>query len=205
MPSALQYFRPMRPGETIQYEFFYQPGETAVYPCLDEVAFLLKPTGVGLHWIVDHMFGDWSRLALDNIVENPKGQKRDELPLKAGAWNAVTLETIGPITVKITLNGVPAFESENRPGPVAVLGCFIIKIAPRRACATSFLPGPGKRRSRSMKPGSPPSRAAPPKPAPAVPEFGSPILRPRPQKWSLAAAEPQTTPVGVAAISTTAA
>jgi hypothetical protein len=110
-PSALQYFRPMRPGELVRYEFFYEPGETHVYPCLDQVAFLIEPGGVRLHWIVDQMFGDWSGLALDNVVEHPQGQKLDKVPLNAGAWNAVTFETTAG-ALKLTVNGALVYEAE---------------------------------------------------------------------------------------------
>ncbi len=47
-PSLLSYFRPLKPGEKIHYEFFHQPGEFDVHPCLGRLAFLLAPDGVKL-------------------------------------------------------------------------------------------------------------------------------------------------------------
>lgn len=110
-PSALQYFRPLRPGEMIRYEFYYEPGQTHVSPCLDQMAFLLEPDGVRLHWVVDQMFGDWSGLTLDNAVDSPPGRKGDKVPLKAGTWNAVSFETSAK-TLKLTVNGQVVYEGE---------------------------------------------------------------------------------------------
>ena len=123
VPSALQYFRPMRPGETIRYEFFYQPGETDVTPCLDEVAYFLKPAGVQLHWIVDQMFGDWS--------QPPPGQRRGEsqrpktkrASAQGRRLECRALETTAK-TVKITLNGVFIFESDIDPDLGRRFGLF---------------------------------------------------------------------------------
>ena len=53
VPSKLAYFRPLRPGETLRYEFFHEPGKTHVHPSLGRLAFLLEPDGVKLHWLTD--------------------------------------------------------------------------------------------------------------------------------------------------------
>src|SRR5581483_5640570 len=91
VPSSLAYFRPLRPGEAVRYEFFYEPGKTHVHPSLGRVAFLLEPDGVRLHWLTDGPGEDWTGLAADNAVADPAGRKADKLPLKPGDWNTLAL------------------------------------------------------------------------------------------------------------------
>src|SRR5262249_27061990 len=85
-PSALAYFRPMRPGETLRYEFFHEPGKTHVHPGLGRLAFLLEPEGVKLHWLTDGG-DDWTGLPPDNAVSDSGA--RGKLSLKAGDWNTL--------------------------------------------------------------------------------------------------------------------
>src|SRR5262245_25151461 len=47
----LYYHRPLLTGERVRYQFRYVPGLVEVHPALDQVAFLLQPEGVRLHWI----------------------------------------------------------------------------------------------------------------------------------------------------------
>src|SRR5262249_52872006 len=69
VPSKLAYFRPLHPGETVRYEFFYQPGKVQVHPSLGRLAFLLEPEGVRLHWLTDVTADDWTGLAADNVAD----------------------------------------------------------------------------------------------------------------------------------------
>jgi len=75
----------MRPGESVRYEFFYEPGETHVYPCLDQVRLLARAgrsaatTGSSIKCLGIGLASPWT-----NAVENPKGQKVDKIPLKGG-------------------------------------------------------------------------------------------------------------------------
>ena len=71
VPSKLAYFRPLRPGETLRYEFFYEPGKTHVHPSLGRLAFLLEPDGVKLHWLTDTAADDWTGLTADNVDRRP--------------------------------------------------------------------------------------------------------------------------------------
>lgn len=107
-PSRLAYFRPMRPGETVRYQFFHEPGRTHVYPSLGRLAFLMEPDGVKLHWITDKVSDDWTGLAADNVLNLPSGQ-RGPIALKAGVWNTLALTTT-PDGVKIDVNGVTVCE-----------------------------------------------------------------------------------------------
>ena len=113
----------MQPGETVHYEFFYEPGKAQVHPSLGNLAFLLEPDGLKLHWMTDALADDWSGLSADNAVAHPKGRRAEKLPLKAGAWNAVTL-TVTAVGVKIALNGETIYESNLEPAIERAFGFF---------------------------------------------------------------------------------
>ena len=121
VPSNLAYFRPLRPGETLRYEFYYEAGKTHVHPSLGRLAFLLEPDGVKLHWLTDAE--EWTGLAVDNVVEDPAGKKGDKLALKAGDWNALTLTTTAD-GVKIELNGAVVYEGRLSADMERLFGLF---------------------------------------------------------------------------------
>jgi hypothetical protein len=113
--SRLTYQRPLLPGESIAYEFFYEPDVTVVHPALGRLAFLLEPGGVRLHWMTDGPDGDWTGLTPGNAVDDSSGRRGpDRLPLKEGDWNTLTLSLDGRV-VGIELNGVRVYERDLAP------------------------------------------------------------------------------------------
>ncbi len=70
LQSRLYYFRPLRDGDELSYEFFHQPDLVMVHPALDRLAFLLEPDGVRVHWMTAGR-ADVSRLPADNAVVEP--------------------------------------------------------------------------------------------------------------------------------------
>jgi tetratricopeptide (TPR) repeat protein len=109
-PSHLGYFRPLRPGETLRYEFFYKPGETEVHPCLGRLAFLLAKDGVQLRWLTEGGDDDWTGLSPDNtrsVAEHRRGPK--DLPLKNGDWNTLAVK-MGAAAATLELNGTVIYE-----------------------------------------------------------------------------------------------
>ena len=44
--SGLHYFRPLLAGESITYEFRYEPGKHEVHPALGRLAFLIEPSEI---------------------------------------------------------------------------------------------------------------------------------------------------------------
>ncbi|MBN9119886.1 MAG: DUF1583 domain-containing protein, partial [Planctomycetes bacterium] len=122
-PGRLAYFRPLKPGEALRYEFFYEPGRTHVHPSLGRLAFLLEPEGVKLHWMTGTVGSeDWTGLAADNAVEDPAG-KREKVALKAGDWNALALTPTAD-GVKIELNGAVVYEGKLPAGLDRQFGLF---------------------------------------------------------------------------------
>ncbi|HEV7225376.1 MAG TPA: DUF1583 domain-containing protein, partial [Pirellulales bacterium] len=101
--SRLYYMRPLRDGETLRYEFLYEPEATHVHPALDRLVFLLEPDGVALHWMTDGEAD--AGLPSDNVAVEPTRRRGpDRLPLKAGEWNAVDLR-LAEGEVALKLNG----------------------------------------------------------------------------------------------------
>lgn len=109
--SRLVYQRPLQNGESISYEFQYEPGQLEAHPALGRIALLIEPEGVRLHWITN---GDreWIGLAEDNAVVEPlnrRGQK--PLQLVAGQWNRVTL-ALENDTLTLSLNDAAIYVRE---------------------------------------------------------------------------------------------
>lgn len=119
MQSRLQYCRPLRNGEQLSYEFWYEPGEGAihVHPALDRLAFLLEPDNVTLHWMTES--DDNSALAKglpsNNAIED-KATRRGpaQVPLKPKEWNRVDLALKGD-AIQLKLNGTLIFERPLEP------------------------------------------------------------------------------------------
>lgn len=102
--SHLRYFRPLLNGESISYEFLYEPHRYEVHPSLGRLAFLIEPAGVNLHWMTD---GDreWTGLAEGNSLTDPLDRRGPgPLPLVEGDWNRVTI-ALADETVTLSLNG----------------------------------------------------------------------------------------------------
>lgn len=101
--SLLHYQRPLLDGESVSYEFEYQPGEIHVHPALGRMAFLIEPGGVQVHWMTSGEF-EWTGLPADNALLEPLSRRGPRpLPVKEGEWNAMTLARAdGKVTV--TLN-----------------------------------------------------------------------------------------------------
>ena len=121
--SLLQYNRPMLEDGEMNYEFFYVPGQTAVHPVLDRLAFVLGPEGVKVHWLTDAQH-DRTGLAADNLIvepENRRGPARP--PLKPGEWNRLALKLSGDV-VTLSLNGEPIYERALEPTNGRQFGLF---------------------------------------------------------------------------------
>jgi WD40 repeat protein len=107
--SLLRYQRPLEENGSIDYDFFYSPGRIEVHPALDQIAFLLHADGVRTHRITNGSL-DSSDAAPDSISSDSDGeQHQKKLPLKADAWNHMTVTMNGSM-VALQLNGELAFQ-----------------------------------------------------------------------------------------------
>jgi hypothetical protein len=121
--SRLYYHRPLRDGDSVSYEFLYEPDQVMVHPALDRMAFLLEPRGVRLHWMT-RAGQDSSGLPADNAADEPENRRGpSELPLKPGEWNTMKLELSGDRIV-LALNGVAIYERPMEPANSRQFGLF---------------------------------------------------------------------------------
>jgi hypothetical protein len=99
--KALFYHRPMLEDGTIEYEFYYQAGETCAHPAIDRMCFLLDDDHVALHQLTD---GIYDQAAADpaNLSSLPPRSK--PLPLKQGGWNRMQVSLRGDV-IALILNG----------------------------------------------------------------------------------------------------
>ena len=112
--SRLHYCRPLQSGETISYEFLYDPDKFEVHPALGRLAFLIEPRGVRLHWMTDGD-GEWTGLAEDNSVVSPLDRRGPKaLPLADGEWNQMTV-ALADGQVTLSLNEQVIFERKLDP------------------------------------------------------------------------------------------
>lgn len=125
--SRLYYHRPLEDGDTLSYEFLFEPGATHVHPALDRLTFLLEPTGVRLHWITDGLADQASELHPENVIDQP-GERRGPaaLPLLPGQWNTMRVSLQLP-TVRLELNGQLVYEAELEPTNNRQFGLFHYK------------------------------------------------------------------------------
>ena len=124
--SVLSYFRPLRDGDVLTYEFLYEPGQVIAHPALGRVVFLLEPGGVKVHWMTASG-SDLSGLAADNSVVEPANRRGPaQLPLKSGEWNAIKLTVMGD-KATLELNGQAIYERPLEPAPGREFGLFHYK------------------------------------------------------------------------------
>lgn len=122
--SWLAYHRPLGEGETVSYEFFYEPGRSAVHPAVDRVAFLIEPEGVRLHWITDDRREPAGGLPADNgllLAEAQRGPR--PLPLEPGQWNAMQVSLTGGAVI-LRVGGVEICRYVLEPANRRLFGLF---------------------------------------------------------------------------------
>ena len=125
--SWLTYHRPLRSGDTISYEFFYQPGEKMVYPSIGRIAMILEPDSVRLHWITDIPHMAVGGLRPDNAVTVSDEQRGIRpLGLLPGAWNKMTIR-MADDHVTFQLNGSDLYERRLGPTDSRMFGLFYYK------------------------------------------------------------------------------
>jgi hypothetical protein len=114
----LHYHRPMLEDGTIEYEFYYRPGQTHVHPALDRLAFLFEPEGVRVHWATS---GEGEEDRADDVTQSRRGPAM--LPLRQSDWNKVRLTLVGD-SVAISLNGQLVYERQLEATNLRNFGLF---------------------------------------------------------------------------------
>lgn len=107
--SLLTYHRPMLEDGTIDYEFFYEPGQSLVHPAMDRLSFLLTPAGIDVHWVTDGAFDRTESNPANRTTESENRRNTGPLPLKQQAWNSMRFSLRGD-TVTLELNGELIYE-----------------------------------------------------------------------------------------------
>lgn len=100
LEALLAYQRPMLEDGTIEYEFFYTPGEMEVHPAIGRTALLLHPDGVKRHQLTR---AEWETSGLKPDNETPLEGAASAVPLKPSDWNRVKLALVGDQFV-VTVN-----------------------------------------------------------------------------------------------------
>ena len=103
----LQYLRPLCVGESISYEFRYEPDKLEVHPTLGRTAILLRPDGIKLRWLQHR--GSQESVGIDPLNEVAPStwlEGKDKYALKVDDWNRVKL-TADDGGVIVAVNGQP--------------------------------------------------------------------------------------------------
>ncbi|WP_442505324.1 DUF1583 domain-containing protein [Novipirellula sp. SH528] len=103
----LVYSRPMIEDGSIEYEFWYSPGETIAHPAVGRNCYLLSDEGVRLHQLTDGLY-ERSSLRSDNV--SPILDDQPKLALHANGWNKMQVEVTGD-ELRLLLNGQPIHQA----------------------------------------------------------------------------------------------
>ena len=121
--SLLAYQRPLDSVGSMEFDFFYEPGQIEVHPALDRMVFYLQPDGVRIHWLTDGPF-DQTELGPDNLSGIlPRDASTLPIPLKPGQWNQMKV-VLNEQTITLELNGQPICETSIDPANDRVFGLF---------------------------------------------------------------------------------
>jgi hypothetical protein len=126
-PSApanhLTYFRPLQNGESIEYEFYYEPERQHVHPALGRLVFLIEPGGVRVRWRVQGD-RDWTGLSDDHAVTEPLNRRGPRpLPLKPAEWNRLHISMSGD-AVTLNLNDTEIYVRQLEPENSRAFGLY---------------------------------------------------------------------------------
>jgi Tol biopolymer transport system component len=121
--SLLAYQRPLDSVGSMEFEFFYEPGQTEVHPALDRMVFYLQPEGVRIHWLTDGPF-DQTELGPDNLSEIlHRDDSASPIPLNPGQWNQMKI-VLNQQTITLELNGQPICQTTIDVANDRVFGLF---------------------------------------------------------------------------------
>lgn len=105
----LFYQRPLEPGETFRYEFYYQAGTARVSPTLGRMAMQLEAEGVQTHWMSSPLVNQTTYFTPRHSIAQPQFQRSQDLPLLPEQWNSIQL-SIEEDQVRLRLNNELIYE-----------------------------------------------------------------------------------------------
>ncbi|TWU06369.1 DUF1583 domain-containing protein [Stieleria varia] len=125
--SHVHYQRPLLDGESLTYEFWYDPEKMEVHPTIGRVAMMVRPSGIQLRWLSQS--NSLESRAHPGDSADPTAREREfdpdeklidgNLTLHPGDWNTVRLTAKGEQVV-ITINDQAAarvaMALDKRPG-----------------------------------------------------------------------------------------
>src|SRR5262249_3188239 len=106
----------------LEYEFYYDPGQSAVAPALGRTAFVFTPDGVAPRRVSDGTSGRGDG-AGEPPAASPTRRWPADAPLRARAWNRVLL-TVAGNRPTLAVNGAEVYRAELEPDGPRVFGLF---------------------------------------------------------------------------------
>ncbi|WP_158265343.1 DUF1583 domain-containing protein [Blastopirellula marina] len=101
------YQRPLLEGDSLRYEFYYEPGKTLVSPTLGRIALTLTPKGVLSHWLTNADDRHW--VDAQNRVKEDAYRQTDTIALKENDWNTAELQLSGGDLI-VKINDQPVYQ-----------------------------------------------------------------------------------------------
>lgn len=137
--SLLQYDRPLLSGESIAWEFADSPTDTTCSPAIGSLAFLIRPDGVSLHWIITER--DVADLLPDDnevtVLADQRGAGK--LQLTEG-WNQAALSLRDDL-LTLSVNNVEIYAHKLRPEDSRQFGLFHFRNQSKAAVRNMVLKG----------------------------------------------------------------
>jgi hypothetical protein len=123
--SWLVYRRPMAPGETFRYEFFYSPEEKVAHPTIGPLALMLSQDAVRLHYVSNSVRdrGLYNLLPESVFADEFGKQLVDKLPLRAEDWNQVAI-SYRDNQWSLSINGIEVYTRPMEEGMTTDFGVF---------------------------------------------------------------------------------
>lgn len=116
--SWVFYQRPLQEGDSVRYEFYYEPKKTLVSPTFGRIGILLTSDGVMSHWLTSEEEKHW--VDPQNQIKEEAYCQADSIALRENDWNQAELQ-IQNSNLIVKINGQSVYQR-----PVAEFGdsCF---------------------------------------------------------------------------------
>jgi len=122
--NCYHYQRPLDEGDSWRYEFWWEPGKSAVIPVIGRTAIHLDGEALEREWLVDKLDAHWLSIEAEKRIEIPGSKKPELVPQ---AWNAIELHRKGnDVSIQVNGKSVGTFaiepDQQSTPGLYAPSG-----------------------------------------------------------------------------------